>query len=199
MAKNLRAVDQELFTFKNKFDVHSRKYRTKKQIVIDLVLGVIAIVLGTMVLIHYETLIGAGISLLAGIGLLVYAKRAEKRKIISERSEFLNALLASAIGNKHKFCMIVNQDDGQIVYLNNDFQKTFPKIVNSEKRFLAKLLKMYSVSDAKSKSIMTAVKKAADKSVAVDISAGKGKPKEKLNFKIEPIARPSGFVMIRGE
>jgi hypothetical protein len=196
MLKNLRAVEQEVFSFKNKFDVHSREYRTKLQIFFDILIGVALVSVGTALLVYYETLLGAGISFFAGVILLIYVLRAEKRKIVAERSEFLNALLASALASKHKFCMVVTQKDGQIVYLNNGFQKTFPKMVPLEKRMLSKLLKAYDVAPAKAKAIQAAVKKATDKEVAVEITSGK--VKEKITFKIEAIARPSGFVLVRG-
>ena len=130
--------------------------------------------------------------------MLIYALRAAKQKIIFERSEFLNALLSSAVGAKHQFTMIVTQSEGQIVYLNNGFQALFPKMLKQEKRYLAKLLKTYSNSDVKSKTILSAVEKGTDKTVIVDVKE-KGKATTKVKFKIEPIARPSGFVMIRGE
>ncbi len=201
MAKKLRAVDQELFTFKNRKDIKSRKYKTTRQHIIDLVIGVAGILAGTALLVHFKTLVGAGVCTLAGVTLMVYAIRAEKQKQILERSEFLNALLSSALGANQKFCMIVTEATGQIVYLNNGFQKTFPKIIDLEKRNLSKLLKLYSTSDAKSKTIMTAVKKASNKTLSWDIKQGSGKSATKLktNLQIEPIARPSGFVVIRGE
>lgn len=198
MSKKLRAADQELFSFKNRNDIKSRSHRTNTQKVTDFIVGVAAVMAGTAVLVYYQTLIGALICLILGCTMLFHSLRTEQQKTTIERSEFLNALLSSAIGGNHKFAMIVTQTDGQIVYLNHGFQALFPKTLASEKRYLSNLLKSYSTSDAKSKSILAAVDKGTDKEVVLDIK-GKGKETSKIKFKIEQIARPSGFIMIRGE
>jgi proteasome assembly chaperone (PAC2) family protein len=145
-----------------------------------------------------QTLVGAAISFGAGIALLIFAKRLAANKLTIERSDFLNALLSSALGAKHKFCIIVTQSDGQIVYLNSGFQAAFPKMLEVPKRTLTKFYSTYGISADKAKSITTAVKKATSKEVSVEVMNDKSKKTQKMKFIIEPIARPSGFILIRG-
>ena len=197
MAKNLRAEDQEIFSFKNRSDVKKRSHESKRQAVIDVIISVFLIATGTAILTYMQTLIGAAISFGTGLALLVFAKRIAQFKTTIERSEFLNALLSSAMGAKTKFTIIVTQSDGQIVYLNSGFQATFPKMTDIPKRTLAKFFSTYGVSEDKAKAITAAVKKAVSKEVTIEVSLDKAK-KQKLKLSIEPIARPSGFVMIRG-
>ena len=198
MKKNLRAADQDVFTFKNRSDVKKRKHATTKQNVIDLVIATFGVAAGTALLTEMQTLVGAAISFGAGVALLLFAKRTAEYKVTLERSEFLSALFSSALGQKHKFTMIVTQQEGQIVYLNNGFQTLFPKMVETPKRTLTKLFSSYGFPAEKAKSITAAVKKASEKEITVELALGKDKKKEKVKLSIEPIARPSGFVLIRG-
>jgi hypothetical protein len=198
MPKNLRAAEQELFTFKNRSDVKKRNHASNRQTLIDLVISAFLIFAGTAILTHMQTLVGAAITFGAGVALLIFAKRSAATKLVIERSEFLNALLSSALAAKYKFCAIVTQSDGQIVYLNSGFQATFPKMLDFPKRTLTKLYSTYGISPDKAKSITAAVKKAASKEVSVEVINDKTKKPQKIKLVIEPIARPSGFILIRG-
>ena len=145
-----------------------------------------------------QTLVGAAISFGAGVALLLFARRTAEYKLTLERSEFLSALFSSVLGQKHKFCMIVTQEEGHIVYLNSGFQALFPKMIETPKRTLTKLYSAYSFPADKAKLITSAVRKGTAKDVTIELATTKGKTKEKVKISIEPIARPSGFVMIRG-
>lgn len=197
MSLKLRAIDQEAFSSKNRKDFKSRNHGMSNKRVFELILASIAVILGTMILVHLRTLEGGLVCLGAGLILLVFSLQTEKYKTIIERSEFLNALFSSVASEGYKFCIIANKKDGRIVYLNQGFQKLFPEAVAFERRSVGKLLLAYKVDKAKAKLINAAVKKAAKKTYAVEFNGSEKSSKMKLY--IEPIKRPSGFVLIRGE
>ena len=195
MAKNLRAIDQEVFSEKGRSDFTNREHGLTAYRIFELVSALIVVILGTYILVTTKSLMLGLASLAGGLILFAFAKQTERAKIVLERSEFLNALFASVVGSGSKFTFIATKK-GQIVYLDNGFQKIFPEMVEMEKRSVAKLLTTYKVADAKKKSINEAVKKGAKKSVEIEIA--KGKKKQKLKVSVEGIARPTGFVIIRG-
>lgn len=197
MPKNLRAVDQEVFSEKGRKDFSNREHGSNTYRMFELVAAIIVIVLGTYILVTTKSLILGSVFLIAGLVLFAFAKQTEKNKIILERSEFLNALLASVAGAGQKFVCIATTK-GQIAYFNNGFQKHFPQMIEMDKRMISKLFSTYKVADAKKKAILEAVKKGGKKTVDVEIITATAKKAQKMKITVEPIARPAGFVIIRG-
>lgn len=196
MAKNLRAIDQKIFSEKNRKDFKNRNHGLSNKRIFELILALLAVILGTMILVYLQTMIGGLVCAGAGFVLLLFALQTERYKEIIERSEFLNALLASAAGEGHKFTAIATKKNGQIVYLNEGFQKTFPKMVDMERRSLGKLFTTYKVDKTKSKPILEAIKKSSKKTTTIEIK--NGKKTQKIKISVEPIKRPEGFVLVRG-
>jgi hypothetical protein len=196
--KNLRASDQESFFSENRSDFIIRRHQFSRQQAITIILTLAAIVTGVAFLVINDMMIGSIICAIAGLPLFVIGKQTERLKRALATTEFLNALFSSAIGKDHKFSIIVKQDNGQIVYLNRDFQKMFPSLLELPKRSLEELLSLYNVAESDKKSILKASKKGSAEEFAIKIDTDKDKKKIPITFSIEPIQRPNGFCLIRG-
>lgn len=196
--KNLRAIDQKSFTTKNRKDFVARKHGIKSQQVYSFILTLVVIAFGVAFLVYNETLYGSIVCIIAGALLFVFGKITERHKKALETTEFLSALFSSVIGEDYKFSIIVKRDDAQIVYLNNGFQKTFPDMVPIADRSLPLLMKLYNVSAQDQKSVLAAVKGKDKHQVKVKMLSGKENKKSTISLNVEPIARPAGFCLIRG-
>jgi len=111
-------------------------------------------------------------------------------------TEFQNALFASALGINNKFCMIIRKD-GNIIYLDRSFQDMFPDFLRQPRRTIDVLLELGKVSKEEGNKILTAIEHGIYSKVLFDIR-GVGNEYHKIVMSIEPILRPSGFIMLRG-
>lgn len=111
-------------------------------------------------------------------------------------TEFQNALFASALGINSKFCLIIKRD-GNIVYLDRSFQELFPDFIRLTRRTVDILLEYGRVSSEHSERIYHAIERGVYDKVIFDIRAANGEM-HKMVMSIEPILRPSGFIMLRG-
>ncbi len=111
-------------------------------------------------------------------------------------TEFQNSLFASALGINNKFCMIMKRD-GNIVYLDRSFQGMFPDFLKQSRRTLDMLLEIGSVSREESDKIYAAIGRGVFEKVIFNIK-GAGNEMHKIVMSVEPILRPSGFVLLRG-
>ncbi len=111
-------------------------------------------------------------------------------------TEFQNALFASALGLNNKFCMIMKRE-GNIVYLDKSFQDMFPDFLKQPRRSLDVLLDQGKVSREDSEKIYSAVERGVYEKVIFSIR-GSSNESYKIVMSIEPILRPSGFVLLRG-
>lgn len=111
-------------------------------------------------------------------------------------SEFQNALFASALGINNKFCMIMKHD-GNIVYLDRSFQSMFPDFLKQSRRTLDILLEIGAVSRNDIEKIYAAVGRGIFEKVIFNIK-GSNNDIHKIVMSVEPILRPSGFVLLRG-
>ena len=199
MPTNLRVSDQNAFSLKNRKDFTIRRHGLSTIVIYKLIFFTLVICAATTFLVYNQMMLGAQITTLIGLVLYVFAKQLEKHKKSLAFTEFLNALLSSALGKDHKFCMVVKQSDGQIVYLNRDFQKIFPEIAALEMRTLDILLNRYNIAAGARKSIIQAATKGAAKTVNTEFKAEHAKKTQEISFIIEPIQRPAGFSLIRGK
>ena len=111
-------------------------------------------------------------------------------------TEFQNALFSSALGLNNKFCMIMKRD-GNIVYLDRSFQNMFPDFLKQSRRTLDTLLEIGSVSREESDKVYAAIGRGVFEKVIFSIK-GSGNEMHKIVMSVEPILRPSGFVLLRG-
>jgi len=111
-------------------------------------------------------------------------------------TEFQNALFASALGLNNKFCLIIKQD-GNVIYLDRSFQDMFPDFLGQSRRTIDVLLEQGKVSTEDSAKVFSAIEHGAYDKVVFNIRTA-DKSFQKIIMSIEPILRPSGFIMLRG-
>jgi two-component system, cell cycle sensor histidine kinase and response regulator CckA len=111
-------------------------------------------------------------------------------------TEFQNALFASALGINNKFCMIIRRN-GNIVYLDRSFQDMFPDFLRQSRRSIDVLLEQGRVSREDGEKIYSAIERGVYEKVIFDIR-GSGNGLHRVVMSIEPILRPSGFILLRG-
>lgn len=199
--KNLRASDQDFFSGKGGADFKVRNHHISAKKTYEITFSAIIIAVAVTIMVSNKLVLGGAICLLLGSVLYTVARYLERYKKLLTATEFLSALLSSALGDGYDFVMIVKEDARKIVYLNNGFQKNFPEMLGIEFRKLDDLLTKYEADEEVSKSIVQAVKNGTAKKVSIDILTGAGNNKEKSSmvFNIDPIAHPAGFCLVRGK
>lgn len=111
-------------------------------------------------------------------------------------TEFQNALFASALGINNKFCLIIKRD-GNIVYLDRAFQQMFPEFLKITHRTVDNLLQYGKVQPDDKRKIFNAIERDVFDKVIFEIR-GSDNHFYKIVMSIEPILRPSGFILLRG-
>lgn len=111
-------------------------------------------------------------------------------------TEFQNALFASALGMNHKFCFILKRD-GNIIYQDRSFQDMFPDFIRQPRRTLDMLLDYGRVNNEDKEKIFQGIEQGDYEKVIFDVRGPTG-IYEKIVMSMEPILRPSGFVLMRG-
>jgi len=111
-------------------------------------------------------------------------------------TEFQNSLFASALGLNNKFCMIIRRN-GTIVYIDRMFQEMFPEFLHQPKRTIDVLLEQGKVSSQDSEKVFNAIERGVFEKVIFEVR-GADNRFTKIVMSIEPILRPSGFILLRG-
>jgi two-component system, cell cycle sensor histidine kinase and response regulator CckA len=133
--------------------------------------------------------------LLAAAGWYVVVQMQRNNDLVLA-TEFQNSLFASALGINNKFCMIIRRN-GTIVYLDRMFQEMFPEFLHQPKRTIDVLLEQGRVSRAESEKVFTAIERGVYEKVVFEIR-GTDSRFNRIIMSIEPILRPSGFILLRG-
>lgn len=111
-------------------------------------------------------------------------------------TEFQNALFASALGLNNKFCLIIRRD-GNIVYLDRSFQEVFPDFMKQPRKTIEIFLEQGRVSKEETEKVFAAIDQGVFSKVVFNIR-GAGSQFHKMIVSVEPILRPTGFVLLRG-
>jgi hypothetical protein len=133
--------------------------------------------------------------LTVSVGWYVVVQTQQTRDLLMT-TEFQNALFSSALGLNHKFCLIL-KPDGTMVYLDRGFQDMFPSFLKQSQRHLALLLESGNVAEKDRESILAAVARGTPDKVIFSIRAGDGQV-HRLMLNIDPLHRPTGFILLRG-
>lgn len=96
----------------------------------------------------------------------------------------------------HKFCLIARRD-GTIIYHDRAFQDMFPEFIRQPGRNVELFLDFGKVSPADKDRIFKAVDVGNFQKVVFDVRGTDGRT-QKIIMSIEPILRPSGFILMRG-
>ncbi len=111
-------------------------------------------------------------------------------------TEFQNALFASALGINNKFCVIIRKD-GSIIYLDRSFQAMFPDFLKQPRRTIDVLLEFGKVRSEEANKIYAAIEQGIYSKVLFEMRVA-GNEYHRIVMSIEPIMRPSGYIMLRG-
>lgn len=171
--------------------------RKRKPSLPQVFINCLAVLVGALLIAYnvYDRLALASILFILGGGISWYVTvQVQRNRDLAQATEFLNALIASALGMNHKFCVIVGQD-GQIVYFDRHFQDMFPSFIEQPNRMLADFLEHASVAAPDREKITRMVEQGGRDKVALEI----GNDHQKIALSIAPIPRPSGFVLLRGQ
>jgi PAS domain S-box-containing protein len=110
-------------------------------------------------------------------------------------TEFQNALFTSALGSNNKFCAII-KNTGAITYMDRAFHDLFDDFVKLPYRHIDAFLKYAEVQQEECDKIYAAVEHNVNDSVVFTIRTSDNKS-HKIVLHIEPITRPSGYILLR--
>lgn len=196
--KNVRASDRKDFTGLPKSEFVIRKRLPTRAQVYRLFLALVIIVLGTAIIVYNDTLLGAVICTLLGVIMLYFGRQIEKLQGIIHATEFMNAIFSSALSKKYKFCAVVRKD-GEIVYINRPFQERFPEFTEQPTRTLEQLFALHGVSTQDAEKVTALVTNTHEGMAAVAAQAGNPRTQQSMIFMVEPVDRPRGFSLLRGQ
>ncbi len=147
-----------------------------------------ALVLNKMILIGWLCLI------ISVSGWYVMLEITRSRDLILA-TEFQNALFASALGFNNTFCLIIKRE-GSIVYMDTGFQKMFPDLIKERVISIAGMLKHGKVTTVDKEKIFAAIDRGVYDKIIFEIR-GPDNLTLKVVMSLEPIIRPSGFILLR--
>jgi PAS domain-containing protein len=173
-----------------------KRSRTPLQQVGRLFALVVIIVLGVSVLVYNNTLIGAVLCTGVGTATLLIARKLDEARKAQLATEFMSALFASALSKDYALCTIVRLD-GEILYLNQSFQKLFPRFISQPDYGLKSLLTLYSAAPDAVDSLLVSIAANRPKTQSVKLELEEGA--RTFDFVVEPIGRPKGYVLLRGK
>ncbi|MGB1540349.1 MAG: hypothetical protein ACPG80_05265, partial [Rickettsiales bacterium] len=121
----------------------------------------------------------------------------EQHRNMLMATEFQNALFSAAARLKSKFCIIVKQEDGTVVYYDRDFQKCFPETANRGTLMLDKIFSARYISKAEADKLNNALMEGTSQTVFINMGA-EGRDDRRVVVSIDPLPRPEGFSILRG-
>jgi hypothetical protein len=196
---NIRASDRTDFLDSNRTDFIVRKRQFSKRLAYSLCAWAVVVILGVVWLVMQNALFGSLMCVVVGSITLALARQIENLQNMLQATEFLNALLSSALGKHYSFDMVAKLD-GEIVYVNRPFQEMFPEFLALPARTVGAFLDMCQVPQDRGQTIINQLNQSMDATVTVEmVCGGAQKQTRSVALTIEPIARPSGFVLLRGK
>ena len=157
-------------------------------------LGIILSITLSVLILNKMALIVCLCLLLSAAGWYVILSIAQSRDLVLA-TEFQNALFASALGFSNKFCLIIKRD-GSIIYTDRGFQRMFPTLVSERDISIVGMVKHGRISLSDKEKIYEAIDRGFYDTSVVEICDSSGTV-NKLVLSVEPIVRPSGFLLIR--
>jgi len=155
-----------------------------------------ALIASTTMIVSDSIILTCAVVTVLGMICCYIALDVNKQKALLKITEFQSALFASALGMNHDFTFIVELKKHSIFYINPLFQTAFPEFHKQDDRSLAKFFELNQISEENQKTIHVLLDSHKEENLVIDISTGE--ETKKLTISLEPIPRPSGFVLIRG-
>jgi len=134
----------------------------------------------------------------AVIGLLCFYVVFRRQQNIDQvmATEYQNLLFAQAVSLGTSFCMFARRD-GTIVYANDGVRSLFPYFTYSDSQLLDAIFEAGHVPRVDRERLLIALQSGATDRLVFPVQLHTGEKKEYV-LTVEPLARPSGFSVIRG-
>ena len=176
------------------FVVRRRNHAVMQWLIVSL--SFIMVSLSVTLMVADRLTITSALFVIIGIACWYVSMQMQHNRDLLNATEFQNALFASALGIGHKFCMIVSRE-GMVVYFDRPFQATFPDYMRQPERSFDLFLTQGHVGDGDKEKLTTALKQGTYEKIAFNIRCAGGEIR-KMSVTVEPILRPSGYMLIRG-
>ena len=176
------------------FVVRRRNHAVMQWLIVSL--SFIMVSLSVTLMVADRLTITSALFVIIGIACWYVSMQMQHNRDLLNATEFQNALFASALGIGHKFCMIVSRE-GMVVYFDRPFQATFPDYMRQPERTFDLFLSQGHVGDGDKEKLTTALKQGTYEKIAFNIRCAGGEIR-KMSVTVEPILRPSGYMLIRG-
>lgn len=175
------------------FVIRKRNHAAMQWLIICL--SVIMVCLSITLMIADRLTMTSTLFVIIGITCWYVSTQMQHNRELLNATEFQNALFASALGMGHKFCMIVTRDGG-VIYFDRPFQSCFPDFIKQPARSFQIFMELGQVGDGDKERLNSAIKQGNYDKLSLNIrTAG---AVEKMMVSVEPILRPSGYVLLRG-
>jgi hypothetical protein len=159
---------------------------------------IVLAILGAAMIVYYDSVEGSALAMGIGISLTVIAHNLEKIKKVKQALEFMNALFSSALGRGYQFCFVV-KNTGDIIFYNRPFQTLFPAYIAQNTRTLDSLMGLYNLPQDHREQIKNLITSALEGTVATSVRDNTENTTQAMTFYLEPIERPTGFMLVRGK
>ena len=192
----IRYSDTALKIDKKATDFVSRKYNPSVLLVIMLFFGALIVGIGvtSLLLTPFQMIVALTI-VMGALGLFVIIELQRLRDMVVA-AEYQNAMFASALGYNSKFCIIIKRE-GTVVYMNGGLYKMFPDLSRERQPSISNLLKMAKVGTVEREKVLDMIQRGVEDRMALDLRSSDNRTHQ-LMLTVKPIARPSGFLIIRG-
>ncbi len=154
------------------------------------------VILAIVGVLYYDMLTGFYICFVSGIMMFFISKQLQLINRNQLSSEFINAAFSSVISKDYRFCFIARYD-GEIVYLNRQFQDMFPGFLSQPSLNTATLCNMQSVPHSEWEKLAATLVAESACSFPITMKAGADNRPHIFTLQIEPISTPRGYVLIR--
>ncbi len=196
--KNVRASDRlDLGNQEEEGFVVRKRFLSIRKMA-QLCLSGVIIVLGVVILLRNDTLVGSLLCVVVGSMLLYLGRVIEKQQMIINATEFMNAVYSSALCKGYTFSFIV-RSKGAIIYLDRGFQELFPDFIVQPDRELSTLCDIYQFKPEIAARLTDHVRSGTEGALDFDLAAGSNRAQQVIRVTCEPIARPKGYVLVRGK
>lgn len=176
------------------FVVRKRNHAAMQWLIICL--SVIMVCLSITLMVADRLTITSTLFVIIGITCWYVSTQMKHNRDLLNATEFQNALFASALGLGHKFCMIVTRDGG-VIYFDRPFQALFPEFMKQPARSFEIFLSLGQVGDGDKEKMLSAIKLGNYEKMSLNIRTSDN-GMQRISVSIEPILRPSGYVLLRG-
>lgn len=112
-------------------------------------------------------------------------------------TEFQNALFASALAHDNNEICIIIKNDGTLAYIGRSLHEMLPSLYKEARKDIGIILEHGQVPKEEQKNIFKAIERYARGKVVFDLTDSK-KQRHRILMSFEPIARPKGYMLLRG-